>query len=86
MMTNGDHERRMFLIHPHTYNFFFLARHLIPHFNKKNIKRFPEVPEYAEMRHNMMTSLLLKMTSPIFQRVDVRFINTLPMGWYRLWR
>ena len=49
-LANGDPKGQIFLFHPSTNN----AHHLIPHFM---FKRLPEVPEYAEMRHDMMTSL-----------------------------
>ena len=53
MMTNGDPEGRIFLSHPHTNNgFFFLLaiKYLI-----LCLKVLPEVPECAEMQHDMMT-------------------------------
>ena len=53
VMTNGDHEGRLFLSHPHTNNgFFFLltTKYLIVYW-KKHEKRLPENPENAEMRH-----------------------------------
>ena len=54
-MTNGDREGQTFLPHPHTKNglFFFLTIKS----RIECLKRRPKVPEYAEMRHDMMTSL-----------------------------
>ena len=52
MMTSGDHEGRISLSHPHTNNgFFFLltTKYLILY--EKDMKRLPENPEFAEMRH-----------------------------------
>ena len=52
MLTNGDHEGRIFLSHPHTNNglFFFLnTKYLILY--EKDMKRLSENPEFAEMRH-----------------------------------
>ena len=57
MMPKHDHEERIFLSYPHTNNrFYFLLtiQNSIFIFDK----RLPEVPEYAEMRHTMMMSLL----------------------------
>ena len=49
MMTNGDHEGRRFLSHPQTHDrFFFLLTIKCRFFILKN-------PEYAEMRHNLIT-------------------------------
>ena len=53
VMTNGDHEGRIFLSRPHTNNvFFFLltTKYLILYW--KNMKRLPENHEFAEMRHD----------------------------------
>ena len=56
MMTNGDRKGRIFLSHPHTNNgFFFLLTIKYRILCLK--KRLPEVPEYAEMRHDMMMPL-----------------------------
>ena len=52
MMTNGNPEGRIFLSHLHTHDgFFFLltTKYLILY--KKDVKRLPENPEFAEMRH-----------------------------------
>ena len=57
MMTNSDPEGLIFLSHPHTNNGFFLLptiKYRILCFKKDLLL---EVPEYAEMRHNMMASL-----------------------------
>ena len=57
-MTNGDPEGRIFLSHPHTNNgFFFLLaiKYLI-----LCLKVLPEVPECAEMQHDMMITLTQK--------------------------
>ena len=52
-MTNGDPERRIFLSHPNANNgFFFLLT-----IEYSISKRLHELSEYAEMRHDMMTSL-----------------------------
>ena len=61
MMTNGDHEERIFLSHPHTINGFIF----LPTIKCRILclKRFTENPEYAEMRHDMMTSLNITMAS-----------------------
>ena len=54
-VTSGDREGRIFLSHPHTNNglFFLLntkhAKYLVLYW--KNMKRLPENPEVAEMRH-----------------------------------
>ena len=51
-MTNGDHEGRIFLSHPHMNNeFFFLLTTKYPILYWKNLKRLTENPEYAEMWH-----------------------------------
>ena len=56
MMTNGDCEGQIFLSHPHKNNgFFFLLT--IKYLILCQKKRLQEVPEYAGMRHDMMTSL-----------------------------
>ena len=52
MMTIGDREGRIFLSHPHTHdgNFFLLTtKYLILYY--KDMKKLPENPELAEMRH-----------------------------------
>ena len=57
MMTNGDPKGQNFLSYPHTNNeFFFLLT--IKHYILC-LKKLLEVPKYAEMRHDMMTSLYL---------------------------
>ena len=43
MMTNGDPEGRILMSHPHTNNGLFLLLTI----------KDPEVPEYAEIRHDM---------------------------------
>ena len=53
VMTNGDPEGRVFLSYPHTNNGFLFL--LITVFLFKN--KLPEVPEYATIHFNMMTSL-----------------------------
>ena len=53
MMTIGDREGQIFLSHPHTNNgFFFLlaTKYLILYW--KGLKRLPENPEIAEVRHD----------------------------------
>ena len=55
MMTNGDPEGQIFLSNPHTNNAFSCSP-----LNTASLyfkKRFPEGPEYAEMRQSMVTSL-----------------------------
>ena len=61
MMTNGESEGRTFLSHPRTNNgflylFTFKYRILC-------LKKLLKFPEYAEMRHVMMTSNKVAMTS-----------------------
>ena len=46
VMINGDRERRLFLSHPHTNTKFVFL------FTLKYRILLPEVPEYAEMRHD----------------------------------
>ena len=53
MMTNGDREGWIFLSHPHMNNGFFFFLTIKYHI----LKRFKEVPEYAEIRYDMMTPL-----------------------------
>ena len=54
MMTNGDPEGRIFLSYPHTNNgFLFLAHHCFFYY----LNMLPEVPDYAEIKFHMMTSL-----------------------------
>ena len=50
MMTNGDHEGRIFLSYPHTNNefFFLLTTDLFIYF---------KIPEYAKMQFYMMSLL-----------------------------
>ena len=55
VMTNSDPEGRIFYPTLTRIMDSFLAHHKIPHFVLKN--RLPEVPEYVEMQHFMMTSL-----------------------------
>ena len=56
MKTNGDPEGLILQSHPYTnYGFFFLLT--IKYLNFMFKKGLLEVPEYAEMRHVMMTSL-----------------------------
>ena len=53
MITNGDHEGRIFLSHTHTNNgFFFLLTTIYRILYWKNIKQLPDNPELAEMRHS----------------------------------
>ena len=53
MMTNGDPEGRIFLFYPHTKNGFFFLLSIFFSFQNKLLK----VPEYAEMRYDVMASL-----------------------------
>ena len=56
VMANGDPEGWIFLSHPHTNNGFVLL--LIIKYPILCLKKgLPGVPEYAEMRHDMMMSL-----------------------------
>ena len=52
MMSNGDHEGRIFLSHAHKNNGFFFSVTIKYHiiFSKRP-------PEYAEMQHVIMSSL-----------------------------
>ena len=70
MMTNGDLEGWVFLSHP---RLFFL-----PTINKKKICIFISLPEYAEMRQNMMTSYLSNNDITSFATWGCSFF---PMGW-----
>ena len=59
VMTNGDHEGQIFLPHPHTNNgFFFLPTTKSRILYLKNMKRVPENPEFAEMKHGDVTFTL----------------------------
>ena len=55
MMTNGDPEGRMFLYHAHMNNECFIL--LTIKYRISYLKMLPDVPEYAEMRHDMMISI-----------------------------
>ena len=51
-MTNGDRKGLIFLSHPHTNNELFVLLNIKYHlFYLKNMKKLPENPKYAEMRH-----------------------------------
>ena len=54
MMTNGDREGRIFLSHPPRNNGIIV----LPTIAKQVLffKKLADVPEYAEMRYDMMTS------------------------------
>ena len=54
VMTNGDPDGRIFLSYPRLNNGFFFLLTNRCHILKKKL---PELPEYAVMRHVMMTSL-----------------------------
>ena len=56
VMANRDREVRIFLAHPHTKNRLFFVLTII-YCIFRHYKRFPEVPEYARMRHNTVVSL-----------------------------
>ena len=59
MMAIGDREGRIFLSHPHIYDgYFFLltTKYLILYY--KDMKKLPEDPEFAEMRHGDVISTL----------------------------
>ena len=53
MMTNDYHEGWIFLSHPHTNSGFFFL-HTI-RYSILILKTLPEVPEYADMRNDMMS-------------------------------
>ena len=55
MMTNDDHEGQIVPSHPHTVKRFFFLFTI--KYRIVCLKRLPEVPEYAEVQHVMMTSL-----------------------------
>ena len=55
MITNGDQERRDFSISSSHKSIIFLVCHSIPHYIC--VKMFKEVPEYAEMRRDIIASL-----------------------------
>ena len=77
VMTNGDHEGRIFLFHPHTNNRFFSCSPLNASFYIGNTwKRLPENPEYAEMRHgDVILTLQWREGSTCDQRTAVRFFS-----------
>ena len=55
LIANGDPQGQIFRFYPDTtYGFFFL---LTIKYRIFMLKKLPEVPEYAEKRHDMMTSL-----------------------------
>ena len=53
MMTNGVPEGQIFLSNPHTNNGFFFLLTIEFLF----LHKCPEIPEYTEVRHDIMTSL-----------------------------
>ena len=55
MMTNGDPEGQIFLYHAHMNNECFFLLTII--YQILCLKMLPDVPEYAEMRHDMMMSI-----------------------------
>ena len=65
-----------FLSHPHTNNRFFFLLTIKYH-------RLPEVPEYAEMRHNIMMSLEHNYDLTCLWICSCSFV-ILPLGWYRI--
>ena len=67
VMTNGDHEGRVFLSYPHTNNgfFFLLTTVFIYLFQNK----LPEVPEYAKKQFHMMTLLDVLGNTTISPRI-----------------
>ena len=56
VMPNGGPKGRIFLSHPHTNNGFIFLLTIKYHILCLK-KRLPEVPEYAGMQHDMITSL-----------------------------
>ena len=55
MMTIVDREGRIFLSHPHIHDgYFFLLTTKYLNLYKKDVKRLPENPELAEMRHDVV--------------------------------
>ena len=63
MMTNGDHEGRIFFLsHSHMINglFFLLTTNYLILYWKK-IKRLPENLEYTEMQHSDVTGRVVQI-------------------------
>ena len=83
MMTNGDHEGRVFLSHPHTNNgFFFLLTTKYSFYIDKAWKRLPENPEYAEMRHgDVILTLQRSHGSTCGKRAVFFFYLSLGLVW-----
>ena len=51
-LPSDDREGSIFLSHPHTHDgYIFFSHHQIPSFILEDVKRLPENPEFAEMRH-----------------------------------
>ena len=77
VMTNGDHEGRIFLSHPHANNgFFFLltTKYLILYW--KNMKKTSRKSWYAEMRRDdVILTLQWRHGSTCDQRAAVRFLS-----------
>ena len=87
VMTNGDREGPIFLSNSHTNNGFFLltTKYLILYW--KNMKRLPENPKYAEMRHSdvILTLQWLHGSTCGQHAVDVRlFVFHLSHGLVRV--
>ena len=82
MMTIGDREGLIFLSYPHTNNgFFFLLTTYYLIYIGKTWKRFPEIPEYAEMRHgDVILTLQCRYGSTCGQRAAVCFLSFLRAG------
>ena len=81
MMTKGDRAGRIFLSHPHTnIGFFFLltTKHCILYW-KKNMKRLPEDPEFAEIRHG---DVILTLRASSVRPTCGLFVIIFPTDWY----
>ena len=62
-MTNGDPAGQIFLFHPRTNNRFFFCSpfHILIFSRARDLTliEVPEIPDYAEMQHNMMDITLI---------------------------
>ena len=71
VMTLYDREGQIFLSHPQTNNEFHAHHYVTVLIFKTNTrKRLPEVPEYAELRHNVTWRRHFNITMTL--RIDVR--------------
>ena len=72
VMAIGDRDRRIFLPHHHTHDgyFFYLILYL------KEVKRLPENPKFAEMRHgDVILTLRINVRPACGVRATVRFLS-----------